>query len=132
MQLLGFTDDTLTLWSIIKGAGILSAFAIPAWAAWVANFMAGYAPLSWVSVGIVGFLMVSIGRLSWAKSGQMIQTAKFRQRISDGGGIVNPLEKTFTNKRIRVADLSPPIGAIIHHKTFVDCEIIGPCKYYFF
>src|SRR5258708_33851551 len=54
-----------------------------------------------------------------------MQQVRFRNTVFSGT-YLNPIDALITTKRVRIADLSPPIGAIIEGKTFVDCEIMWP------
>lgn len=131
LQFFGLADNAFSIWTFLKGAGWLSAFAIPAWAARAGGFMSQYAPFSWIAAGIVCFFLIMAALWLRSKAMDAAQLTRLRQRVSDEGGTANPLEKTFTNKRIRIADLAPPIGGFIEGKQFVDCELIGPANLMF-
>jgi hypothetical protein len=66
----------------------------------------------------------------FAYAREKMQQVRFRNTVF-GTSHLNPLDTLFTTKRVRIADLSPPIGAIIEGKTFVDCDIMGPANVMF-
>jgi hypothetical protein len=124
----GWIERFVNLWSGLSGLGIVSVGGLTAWAAAAANVLSAYAPLSWVVAGIGGALaaalvaaLLAFARVKWA---QATSVNKWKETVSS----VNPLEDTFRNQRIRLADLASPIDRTIRDKTFVDCELIGPAN----
>jgi hypothetical protein len=55
---------------------------------------------------------------------------RFDARSLEGPSPVNPLEKTFINRRIYLNDFVLPSLTAIARKTFTDCEIVGPANLY--
>ncbi len=109
----------------------LGAIAVTAWAAKAANLFAEYAPLSWVSAGLLGGLVIAVayrliasGRARWIRS-------KYDNAMMLRGGLVDPLAKTFERKRIYLSEFVLPSHPWIEGKTFIDCEIIGPANVLF-
>jgi len=97
------------------------------WSVAVSELFKSAAPASYVGAGLLAWFMAVIGiwLLSLARSRNQI--TKFRENIFNFSRI-NPLAPRFVTERIRMVDLSPPIGGIIENKTFEDCEIIGPVQ----
>ncbi|MBX3576521.1 MAG: hypothetical protein KF723_04885 [Rhizobiaceae bacterium] len=92
------------------------------------DWLAGYAPLSWVVGGFAGFLLGGIGLsfYAWAR-GRWIR-AKYDNNMYQRSGFVDPMAATFENKRIFLADFVLPSDPHISGKTFINCEIIGPAN----
>src|ERR1700738_1188229 len=86
--------------------------ALVGWATWFAGIFQQYAPASWIFATVVGALAGLVGMALFAYARERIQIVKFRNSAFDNSRI-NPLETIFTAKRIRIVDLSPPIGGII-------------------
>lgn len=109
----------------------MASFGVPAWAAWAADVFSEYAPFSWVACGLLGMLILASAYALFGYAKGRIQVAKFQARVSEAA-FINPLARTFERVRIRVTDLSPPLGNIIANKSFTDCDIIGPANVVFF
>lgn len=104
----------------------MSSFALPAWAARASNWLNAWGPIAWVACGFLG-VAVALA-IMWAaalRNRYALMTRILRHTTADGDG-VNPLESTFIRKRIKLSDLAEPVSGSIRHKTFVDCEIVGP------
>lgn len=108
----------------------MASFGIPAWAAWTANIFQQYSPFSWVAAGFCGLFIVTLSFALFVWARNKLQIVGLRTRILDTSQI-NPLDKTFENKRINIRDLAPPIGGLIENKVFVDCDILGPASVIF-
>jgi hypothetical protein len=129
-------DMVESRWSLaghIWTAGtFLVAAGLPAWAVWATGLFAQYAPLSWIAAGFVGLILFAIYRLISSLAFRIRVMAKFNERALEHGGRFNPMERTFENQRIYLADLVLPSHPLVEGKTFVDCDIIGPGNVYWF
>lgn len=101
--------------------------ALALWAVWATDKLNEYAPASYVAAAFGAALLVAVVNALLAYAKLRLQVVRFREVVR-GTSNINPLEDTFRKQRIRVADLSPPIGGVIKNKTFIDCEIIGPAN----
>ena len=104
--------------------------AVVGWATWFTGIFQQHAPASWIYATVIGALIGALIAALLAYSREKMQQVRFRNTVFSGT-YLNPLDTLFTTKRVRIADLSPPIGAIIEGKTFVDCEIMGPANVVF-
>jgi len=123
-------DRFVNWWSAAAGAGILTVGGLTAWAASAVNRLASYAPLSWVAAGILGALATALAFLLVQVAVRLRLRTRFDARNLAGPSPINPLEKTFVNRRIYVNDFVLPSNTIISDKTFIDCEIVGPANLY--
>jgi len=112
----------------IRVAITVSAFALPAWAASAAGFMAQYAPLSWVATGFAGLFAaaVSFAIAGWGR-GKWVRSIYDRRMIARGA-YVDPMRATFERERIYLNDFVLPSNPFVEDRTFIDCELIGPAN----
>ena len=120
------------IWTNIGTIVLLTAWAfcaiLFAWAVDAAGLLRSYAPISWVAAGFVGAgLAAGIWHLGVSAHRQMVRTRYDSKLLARGGG-VDPLAKTFENKRIYLNEFALPSKPTIESKTFIDCEIIGPAN----
>lgn len=118
-------------WSL--AAHLLAAagsFALPAWAVRAAQIMVEYAPFSWVAAGFAGLATWSVIYLIWSVAFKIKVKAKYDVRLLDHGARVNPLDKSFEDKRIFISDFVLPSHPVLDGKSFYNCEIIGPANLY--
>jgi hypothetical protein len=116
----------------------LMKYAIPAsfagvaagWATWVAGVLQQYAPASWMFAAILGGLCGALIMALLAYAIEKWQAIRFRNMAFNASRI-NPLDALFESQRLRIHDLSPPYGAIIENKNFIDCDILGPANVVF-
>lgn len=99
--------------------------ALVGWATWFAGLFQQYAPASWIFAGVIGALIGAVVAFLAILTRERMQLLRFRSYVFSAGQI-NPLDRLFTSKRLKLVDLSPPVGPFIDNKTFIDCEIIGP------
>ncbi|MCG6204580.1 hypothetical protein LPW26_08035 [Rhodopseudomonas sp. HC1] len=104
------------------------SFALPAWATWAITAFQEWAPLSWIAAGFVGVTITAIFYAVFARARLWLVNASIQERFYQETERINPLEQTFRNVRINVADLVSPIEPIVRGKTFIDCEILGPAN----
>jgi hypothetical protein len=124
-----------TLSAIRANLGGISLFtawaasaALFAWGVSASGLFASYAPLSWVVGGFVG-AAVAAGVWCIGISGhrQLVHN-RYDAKLVAQGGPIDPLAKTFENRRIYLNDFALPSKPLIEGKTFIDCEIIGPAN----
>jgi hypothetical protein len=111
---------------IVLLVGWAMSFALPAWAAWTMEQFRAWAPMSWIAAGFSGAFIAAVGYAAFAKARFWFVNARVLDQFYKDDDRVNPLEDTFRNRRINLADLVSPIEPIVRNKTFIDCEIIGP------
>jgi hypothetical protein len=104
--------------------------AIVGWATWFTGIFQQHAPASWIYATVIGAMIGAFTTALLAYSREKMQQVKFRNTVFSST-YLNPLDTLFTTRRVRVVDLSPPIGAVIRGKTFVDCDIMGPANIMF-
>ena len=107
---------------------IISGFAIPAWATKVTGLFVEYAPLSWVLAGFAGLTaaVLLLALYAWARR-QILKT-KYDELLIRSSGAIDPMDKVFERKRIYLNDFILPSGQVLEGKSFIECEIIGPCN----
>tara|TARA_R110000751_G_scaffold31305_1_gene79849 strand:+ start:184 stop:882 length:699 start_codon:yes stop_codon:yes gene_type:complete len=117
-----------SLYLLLKGAGIVGSFALPAWAASAVEQFQQYAPLSWIAAGFVGMLIAAMvyGVYAWA-SARMVK-ARYDAKMLAKGSFVDPMAKTYEDVRIYLNEFCLPSHPVIQKKTFINCQIIGPAN----
>jgi hypothetical protein len=108
--------------------GWAMSFGVPAWATWAMTALQVWAPLSWVVAGFSGMLVAAAIYAIVARARLWFVNAKAADEFYKQTDRINPLDNTFRNRRIRIADLAPPFEPVIKGKTFIDCELIGPAN----
>lgn len=108
--------------------GWAMSFALPAWATYAANLFQQYFPLSWVIAGFIGAGAWVLFLRTYQSARRMRLMNQYYEDVRRTSDTVNPLETVFTNKRINIRDLMPPIGSEIRGRTFVKCDIVGPAN----
>ena len=108
--------------------GWTMSFVLPAWATWAIAAFQAWAPLSWVAAGFFGALIAAIGYAIFARAQLWFVNARIIDEFYREADRINPLDNTFRNVRINIADLVSPIESIIRGKTFIDCELLGPAN----
>lgn len=124
-------ESRWSLWTLVNGAFLALSGVLPAWAVKSAQIFVYYEPLSWVLAGFAGLFFWAILRLTWIWGKQKTVRAKYDARMLERGDPINPLDLTFEGKRIFINDFALPSHTLIHNKTFINCEIIGPANIYF-
>lgn len=118
------------LWDIAVAVVSAVGFGIPAWAAAASAWLNAWGPIAWIVAGLMGlaivlplFLLASfvmtIVRHRWLMSSILRKFYEAAERV-------NPLQKVFSQHRIRIEDMFPPLTVRIFDKTFIECELIGP------
>lgn len=110
----------------LVGAWLMS-FALPAWAVHATELMGRYQPLSWVAAGFLGMLLSAAVAWIVAQARMMFVSARIRASFYREHDKPNPLDKVFTAQRIRVGDLIPPLMGAVEGRSFIDCDLVGPC-----
>jgi hypothetical protein len=87
-----------------------------------------FAPLSWVLGGFVGLVVgaVSYAVVAWGY-GRFINS-RYNSQLLAKSGYVDPMSKTFENKRIFLAEFCLPSEPHIEGKAFINCDIVGPAN----
>jgi hypothetical protein len=119
-----------SLANLVWGLGALASVGLPAWAVKTMSWFSAFAPLSWVSAGLMGFLLFCFGFYVYSVARGRVVRARYDVRALEKGGNANPMEKVFERKRIFINEFALPSGTFITDKTFVNCEIIGPANIY--
>lgn len=105
-----------------------------AWLAHISDIINSWGPVGWGGIGIASgasiYIATTLGYWLYASAKSRRMAARFQERVLSTA-LINPLARTFTNQRIKVHDLCPPIGGAIRDKVFVDCEIVGPANVLF-
>lgn len=116
-------------WSLlVQMVTAVSSFALPAWAVKTTTIFIEYSPFSWVAAGFGGLIASAIVYALYGYARSKIVKAKYDNNLYQRTGFVDPMAKTFENKRIFIADFVLPSDPFITDKTFINCEIIGPAN----
>jgi hypothetical protein len=115
-----------TLWPWLLGSGIMSAVA--GWAAYATELFRSYAPFSWVAAIICTGLISACFYALLERAKLWSVNRKVAEQFYKSNDRINPLETTFRERRINIADIVSPIETIVRNKTFIDCELIGPAN----
>jgi hypothetical protein len=120
-----------SLGNLLGGAYLFLSAALPAWAVSAMSMFQQYAPLSWVFAGFAGLSLsvLCFATYSWAYL--RIIRARYDSRLYERSGFVDPMAKTFENRRIHLSDFVLPSTPLIAGKAFINCEIIGPANLLF-
>jgi hypothetical protein len=129
-KFLHWSDRFINWWSAAAGAGVLTVGGLTAWAASAAQLLVAYSPFSWIATGILGALVTGTTFFLVQAAARLRLRTRFDARSLEGPSPVNPLEKTFINRRIYLNDFVLPSLTAIARKTFIDCEIVGPANLY--
>jgi hypothetical protein len=118
-------------WSLsnfLLGTYLSLSTALPAWAVSAMSIFDQYAPLSWVLAGFAGLAtaVVLYAIFAWAY-GRVIRS-QYDRSLYERTGFVDPMAKTFENRRIFLADFILPSAPHLAEKAFINCEIIGPAN----
>ncbi len=104
---------------------------ITGWAASATDWLNCWGPIAWVAAGLLAAFLTTFSILSgmyiYAYFGLKRAERDFyisRNTPSDTG--INPLDDTFTKKRIYPSQIRHPVTNLIEKKTFVDCDLLGP------
>lgn len=123
-KLLDRLESRLALWAAIGGSSVVGAISL--WIASATEWLEPYAPASyWFAAligGVLSFLMfwlAALVRNAWLR-------ARAFRRWRDVEHLVNPLDREFTRKRIRIDDFADPVRRDIENKRFVECQLLGP------
>src|SRR5260221_8935453 len=125
-QILAWFWGDITKIALLLGWAM--SFVVPAWATWAVEALRAWAPLSWVGAGFLGVLIAAIGYAIFARGRLWFINARITDEFYKTADRINPLDDTFRNRRISIADLISPIEPVIRGKTFIDCELIGPAN----
>jgi hypothetical protein len=115
-----------TLWQFAAGAVVSSGIA--GWASHATESLKLYQPLSWVAAALLGGLIWMLAYAAWSRARLWVINGTINQNFYKSDDRINPMEITFREKRINIADLASPIEPFVKGKTFIDCELIGPAN----
>jgi hypothetical protein len=104
----------------------LGGGAMTGWAARASGILSQWAPLSWVIAGIGGAAVCAVVWWVITKAQYALAQAKWIRTWSSPGDGVNPMDDSFTRKRIKINDFVSPVHKVIDGKVFDRCELIGP------
>lgn len=127
-QVLARLEWRWSLSNLALAAYLSISTALPAWAVSAMSTFQHFAPLSWVLAGFSGLIgaVLLYALFAWA-FGRVIR-ARYDRSLYERTGFVDPMAKTFENKRIFLSDFVLPSAAHIAEKAFINCEIIGPAN----
>lgn len=87
-----------------------------------------FAPLSWVLAGFAGLVAaVAVFALFSGAYSRWVR-ARYDRGLYERSGFVDPMAKTFENKRIFLTEFCLPSDSYIAGKAFTNCELIGPAN----
>lgn len=109
---------------VVIGTG--ASGSVAAWAAHATAALSAYSPFSWVLAGFLGVLLFLTARLVWASSRIRLLRYRLALEAAEKSDQFNPLDDTFTRKRIDLTLFKTPLNEPIENKTFVDCDLRGP------
>jgi hypothetical protein len=127
-----FRRVTGWVWDHLERLALLAGWVVSsgafAWAVKAAHILEPYSPLSWVGAAFVGaFLAAVIYRVGVGAYRQQIRS-RYDAKLLAQGGAIDPLAKTFEDKRIFLNEFILPSHPLIDGKTFINCQIIGPAN----
>jgi hypothetical protein len=99
---------------------------VTTWAAILTPALKDYAPFSYVVAALLGGVVVALVLTLMSWSTAALFRAMYYARSARPSDVPNPLDTTFTHRRIRLVDFCDPVTRVVHRKTFVECELIGP------
>lgn len=118
-------------WSLaLLVIGAIGSFALPAWAVSVMAGLQQFAPLSWVIAGFAGLAFSAFCYSVYASAYRRWVRSRYDRDLYKKSGFVDPMARTFEDKRIYLSEFCLPSDQYIEGKTFVNCEIIGPAVVY--
>lgn len=109
-----------------QAVGVLGFGTLSAVLAKLTKPLEGYAPFSWLACGAAGAVLFLLGYWLWCGARLKVGHLRFVDRITNTRDYVNPVEQTFTDRRIDLSAFSTPIPRPLRNKTFVNCELFGP------
>jgi hypothetical protein len=111
-------------WGTLGGTTISGI--VVGWVAYATKILKPYAPVSWVLAAFVGAIFFCLVLLLAMQIWNASIRATASRRFYESGERINPTQNVFQAVRVKISDLTPPVGQKITGKTFVDCEIVGP------
>jgi hypothetical protein len=96
---------------------------VSGWAAKATAQLSAYAPFTWVIGALLGSLLFLSGYWLLSKAKEGLMRAELTQRSLALADLVNPLDSTFTNRKIDLSVFKRPLPAMADGKVFVSCEI---------
>jgi len=125
-------DRAANYWQAIAATGLLGMGVVTAWAASAVDAFSTYAPLSWIIAGLLGSLIAAATFLVAQLAVRLRVRNRWNVLLMAEPQPINPIEKTFEKRRIRISEMVLPSHRVLTNKTFIDCEIVGPANLYWF
>lgn len=115
--------NTAALWSILPGGvvGLVTAY-LASGVGWISQFGA----FGWWSAGLAAFFLTTAASLLAATAREKGVYAAIERERARAPGVVNPTDRNFVRKRIRLGNLVRPSTNYVKDKVFTDCQLIGP------
>ena len=107
----------------ILGVGVVSGVVARA-TAWIEP----WGPIGWWAAGLCGALLAGLLFVLFAVAYAKVIDARLKRRVYGSNDRLNPREAFFENKSIKIADLAYPFAPIVLRKTFLKCDLVGPCN----
>lgn len=118
--------ERLLRWApVLMAAG--ASGGIVGWATSATEAFSAYSPLSWVLGAAIGALLFLLAYWIWAAAMVRVLRYRFAQFMVQRPPTFNPLEDTFTKRIIDINAFRTPFNESVRNKTFVECELRGPC-----
>ena len=117
----------LATWII--GLCSIGAAIVIAYAASITDWLRPWGPIGYIGVSIIGLLTLYIvGSGSFfVYSSAKVRSALARYSDRQVQTLqINPLDNSFTKRRINLSDFFHPFGRPVGASTFQDCELFGP------
>lgn len=106
--------------------GTLGFGTLSAWVGKLTTRLGDYAPLSWLVCGSLGAIVFLLAYWIWCGARLKLVMYRLTQRIEVTRDHVNPLDSSFTGRRVDLASFASPLPRPVKDKTFVNCELFGP------
>jgi hypothetical protein len=100
---------------------------LSSWVSWISQWGA----FGWWCAALAGGIATSVIYVAGAVARDLYSTARSKEKWAREVDSINPMDKVFHGRRIRLADLVHPIRKNIKDKNFADCELIGPANIVF-
>ena len=115
------------VWRALQALWVIGVGGMTGWAAAASDWLNAYGPISWITAGLLGALVVCVCLALGGIFKDRMARARVWSIMSSTPKSINPLDNIFTNQRIDLNDFHSPFYEPAIGKTFVDCELLGPC-----
>jgi len=124
-KLSGRIANSYQLWALLPTSLVA---ALMAWLSTTVQWINQFGPFGWASVGLISFVLLSIGLASLGTWREALANARAAREWNLRTDSINPLRDNFDRERIRVGDLTHPVKRSIAKKTFSNCQLVGPAN----